>query len=51
MDADFPRLPNDFALPPGVVALKYTVDLANLPTLGAEEAIAIIKDANPAFAV
>jgi hypothetical protein len=47
VDSDFPRLPDDFAPPRGVIAIKYTIDLANLPTLGAGEAIAVIKSANP----
>jgi hypothetical protein len=49
VDASFPRLLDDFMPPLGVVSIKYTVDLANLPTLGADEAIAIIKVANPTF--
>ena len=47
VDQDFPRLPDDFAPPSGVVSVKYTVDLANLPALGLEEAMEIIKTANP----
>jgi hypothetical protein len=46
VNADFPRLPDDFAPPSVVVAVKYTVDLANVPALGVDEAGAIIKDAN-----
>ncbi|MDW3681602.1 PD-(D/E)XK motif protein [Cupriavidus sp. CV2] len=46
VDDDFPRIPDDFVLPRGVVWMKYTVDLANLPTLGMDEANAIIKSAN-----
>lgn len=30
VDADFPRIPDDFVMPTGVTAMKYTVDLANL---------------------
>lgn len=51
VDADFPRLPDDFMPPSGVVAVKYTVDLANVPALGFDEAEAIIRDANPDHAV
>lgn len=39
VDGAFPRLPESFSAPPGVVAIKYTIDLANLPTLGIDEAI------------
>ncbi len=51
VDTDFPRLPDDFAPPSGVVAVKYTVDLANVPALGFEEAEAIIKEANSGHAI
>jgi hypothetical protein len=50
VDEDFPRLPDDFALPSGVVSVKYTVDLANLPALGMEEVTEIIEAANPGYA-
>ncbi|MRV76304.1 PD-(D/E)XK motif protein [Duganella sp. FT92W] len=46
VDGDFPRLPDDFELPSGVVSVKYTVNLANLPSLDIDEVIEIIKDAN-----
>lgn len=39
VDATFPRLPETFSAPPGVVAIRYTIDLANLPTLGMDEAM------------
>ena len=39
VDESFPRLPESFIPPPGVVALRYTIDLANLPTIGMDEAI------------
>lgn len=39
VDGGFPRLPESFSAPPGVVAIKYTIDLANLPTLGMDEAM------------
>ncbi|HLN24332.1 MAG TPA: PD-(D/E)XK motif protein [Patescibacteria group bacterium] len=51
VDADFPQLPDDFAPPSGVVAVKYTVDLANVPALGFDEAEAIIRDANPGHVI
>lgn len=47
VDADFPRIPDDFALPSGVVAVKYTVDLANVPALDFDEVKAIIRDIAP----
>lgn len=46
VDEDFPRMPDDFQPPSGVVSVKYTVDLANLPSLGMDEASALIRDAN-----
>jgi hypothetical protein len=51
VDASFPRQPDELAIPLGVVAIRYTVDLANPPTLGADEAISIIREANPIFAI
>jgi hypothetical protein len=30
-DADFPGLPDDFRLPSDILAVKYTLDLANVP--------------------
>ncbi|WP_035356798.1 PD-(D/E)XK motif protein [Edaphobacter aggregans] len=49
VDNDFPRLPDDFRPPSGVVSVRYTVDLANLPALGLEEATEIIKAGNPCY--
>ena len=46
VDEDFPRLPDDFQPPSGVVSVKYTVDLANLPSLGMDEVNSIIEGAN-----
>jgi hypothetical protein len=46
VDDDFPRLPDAFQPPPGVVSLKYTVDLANLPSLGMDEVSDIIRSGN-----
>ena len=45
-DLDFPRLPDGFSPPSGVVSVKYTIDLANLPSLGMDEVGVIIKAAN-----
>lgn len=50
VDDDFPRFPNEFSLPSGVVSVKYTIDLANLPSLGMDEVGAIIKQANDGHA-
>ena len=47
VDEEFPRLSDDFFPPSGVVSVKYTVDLANLPALGMEEVAKIVRDANP----
>ena len=47
VDEDFPRLPDDFTPPSGVVSVKYVIDLANLPALGIDEANAIIQACNP----
>ncbi|CAH2606073.1 PD-(D/E)XK motif protein (plasmid) [Rhodovastum atsumiense] len=46
VDDEFPRLPDDFVPPSGVVAVKYTIDLANLPSLGMDEATEIIRETN-----
>ncbi len=46
VDDDFPRFPDEVSLPSGVVSVKYTIDLANLPSLGMDEVGAIIKQAN-----
>ena len=46
VDDDFPRLPDDFSPPSGVISVKYTVDLANLPSLGMDEVAEIIRAAN-----
>jgi len=50
VDEEFPRLPDDFTPPSGVVSVKYTVDLANLPALDMDEATELIKAANPCCA-
>ncbi|MEJ5992233.1 PD-(D/E)XK motif protein [Ramlibacter sp. PS3R-8] len=47
VDQAFPRLPDDFTLPPGVVALRYTVDFANLPGLGQDEILEAVKQGFP----
>ncbi len=50
VDDDFPRLPDDFTPPTGVVSVKYTIDLANLPELDISEAMSIVRHANPGYA-
>lgn len=47
VDDAFPRLPPDFELPSGVVALRYTVDLANLPVLDRDEVIEAVRQGFP----
>jgi hypothetical protein len=49
VDEYFPRIPDDFTLPSGVVSVRYTVDLANLPALGMDEVGEIIRAANPSY--
>ncbi len=46
VDDEFPKLPDDFVPPSGVIAVRYTIDLANLPRLGAEDAADLIRAAN-----
>lgn len=46
VDKDFPRLPDEFRPPSGIVSVKYTVDLVNVPSLGMDEATSAIKTAN-----
>jgi hypothetical protein len=43
VEGQFPRLPDGFSLPTGVVALRYTVDLANLPGLGMDEVLVAVR--------
>ncbi len=49
VDEHFPRLPDDFLPSSGVISVRYTIDLANLPSLGLDEAIEEIRNANPGF--
>jgi hypothetical protein len=37
VDEEFPGLPQDFQLPPGVLSIRYTVSLANLPVLDPDQ--------------
>ena len=43
VNSTFPRLPVDFECPDGIVAIKYTIDLANVPTLGVDDAIVAVR--------
>jgi hypothetical protein len=43
VDETFPRLPPAFVAPPGVVAVRYTVDLVNLPVLDRDEVIEAVR--------
>lgn len=47
VDDQFPRLTEDFDPPTGVVAVRYTISLANLPTLDLDE-VAGLLDASVA---
>lgn len=51
VDDCFPRLSENFQLPHGIVSLKYTIDLANLPMLGLDEVRAKLRSANPQYAL
>ena len=43
VDEDFPRLPDDFDPPSGIVAIRYTISLANLPTLDVGEVSELVR--------
>jgi hypothetical protein len=45
VDAAFPRLPPDFRRPSGVVAVRYTISLANLEPLDPADVVAMIAAA------
>ncbi len=45
VEGNFPRLPESFCWPSGVVAVKYTIDLANLPTLDTKEVAGLLEAA------
>lgn len=42
VDEEFPRLPPTFTLPPGLISIKYSISVANLPFLDADSVIADI---------
>jgi hypothetical protein len=44
VDDEFPRLPPDFTLPPGLISIRYMISLANLPFLDTQGMIADIAD-------
>jgi hypothetical protein len=46
VDDEFPRLADDFIPPPGVVSMRYTIDLANLPAIDTDEVTEIILAGN-----
>lgn len=46
VDDEFPRLPDDLELPSGIVSVRYTVSLANLPSLGEDEVAERVTAAN-----
>lgn len=39
VDDDFPGLPQDFELPPGILSIRYTISMANLPVLASAEVL------------
>jgi hypothetical protein len=48
VDEAFPRLPADFRRPSGVIAVRYTISLANLPPLDIDDVIGVIRNGLPA---
>jgi Putative PD-(D/E)XK family member, (DUF4420) len=51
VEGSFPRLPDDFVVPAGIVALRYTVDLANLPAFSREEVLEAVQRGFPPMIV
>ncbi|RUV67632.1 MAG: PD-(D/E)XK motif protein [Mesorhizobium sp.] len=43
VDEEFPGLPQSFQLPPGVLAIRYIITVANLPVLDSAEVLADIS--------
>lgn len=43
VDGQFPRLPDDFNPPTGVISVRYTVDLANLPAMDRDEVLQAVS--------
>jgi hypothetical protein len=44
VDGDFPRLPDDYVPPRGVVAVRYTIDTSARPSLSSEAVASHIRD-------
>jgi hypothetical protein len=44
VEGAFPRLPDDFQAPTGVVSVRYTIDLANVPDLAPDEVNRLVAD-------
>lgn len=44
VNENFPRLPNNFSPHPGVVEIKYTIDLANIISLGVDEVVDMVRN-------
>ena len=47
VEGPFPRLPDEFVLPSGIVALRYTVDLENLPAFSRDEVLDEVRRGFP----
>ena len=43
-DDEFPALPKGFALPAGVLAIRHTISLANLPVLDSADLAEAIRE-------
>jgi hypothetical protein len=43
VDENFPRFPHDLTLPSGVVSVRYTVDLSNIPSMDMSEVASLVK--------
>ena len=44
VDANFPRFPEGLDLPSGIVAVRYTVDLSNIPTMDMSEVATLVRE-------
>ena len=47
VDDHFPRLPAELVVPDGVVGIRYTIDLTNIPSLDVDDAIDIVRHGRP----
>lgn len=43
VEGTFPRLPDDLVLPSGIVSLRYSVDLSNLPSMDLDEVVGTVR--------